>query len=148
MRHATFLRKIKIPNKYLTKLEKKYPGFVPSASEEYHFAKVTRTWGENVLHQYQHYIWPIFREGIFFNENKQYNKWLGSLYDIFNVKRKKSATKAQVNEIIKLFNKNVIEIKNLVNKIDDLSKITLERRNFFLYDESNYVKHTFYGEFN
>ena len=48
---------------------------------------------------------------------------------------------------MKLSDKNVIEIKNLVNKIGDLSKITFEQRNFFLYDESNYVKHTFYSEF-
>ena len=60
----------------------------------------------------------------------------------------KRAPQKQINEIIKLFDKNLIEIKNLVNKIADLSKITLEQRNSFLYDESNYVKHTFYSEFN
>ena len=48
---------------------------------------------------------------------------------------------------MKLFDKNIIKIKNLVNKMGDLSKITFEQRNFFLYDESNYIKHTFYSEF-
>ena len=74
MKYATFLRKIKIPNKYLTNFKKRYPGFIPTAFEEYHFTKVTGTWGENDLHHYQHYIWPIFREEIFFNDNEQYNK--------------------------------------------------------------------------
>ena len=60
MKHATFLRKIKIPNKHLTKFKKRYRGFVPTAFEEYHFTKVTGTWGENDLHHYQRYIWPIF----------------------------------------------------------------------------------------
>ena len=43
-----------------------------------------------------------------------------------------------------MINENVILIKNLVGKIGDLSEITLQQRNFFLYDESNYINHTFY----
>ena len=30
----------------------------------------------------------------------------------------------------------------------DLSKLTLEQKNFFLYDESNYINHTLYTELN
>ena len=30
----------------------------------------------------------------------------------------------------------------------DLSKLTLEQKKFFLYDESNYINHTFYTELN
>ena len=45
-----------------------------------------------------------------------------------------------------LFNKNVILIKRLVEKIGDLSKIMLHQKNFFLYNESNYINHTFYTE--
>ena len=47
-----------------------------------------------------------------------------------------------------MFNKNVISIKKLVEKIGDLSEITLQQKNFFLYDESNYINHTFYNELN
>ena len=46
----------------------------------------------------------------------------------------------------KLFNKNVIPIKRLVEKIGDLSRITVQQKNFFLYNESNYINHTFYTE--
>ena len=47
-----------------------------------------------------------------------------------------------------LLDKNVKEIKELINRIGDLSKLTLEQKNFFLYDESNYINHTFYTELN
>ena len=47
-----------------------------------------------------------------------------------------------------LLDKNVKEIKELINGIGDLSKLTLEQKNFFLYDESNYINHTFYTELN
>ena len=46
----------------------------------------------------------------------------------------------------KEFDENVSEIKNLFKKIGDLSKITFKQKNFFLYDESNYINHTFYTE--
>ena len=41
-----------------------------------------------------------------------------------------------------------MEIKKLVQKIGDLSEITFNQKNFFLYDESNYMNHTFYTELN
>ena len=40
------------------------------------------------------------------------------------------------------------KIKELVNRIGDLSKLTLEQKNFSLYDESKYINHTFYTELN
>ena len=54
----------------------------------------------------------------------------------------------EIAEINKIFDKNVNAIKGLVNRIGDLPKITLEQRNFFLFDESNYINHTFYTELN
>ena len=39
-------------------------------------------------------------------------------------------------------------IKELVRKIGDLSKIKFKERNFFLYDESNYINQIFYTELN
>ena len=54
----------------------------------------------------------------------------------------------EIAEINKLLDKNVNLIKGLVKNMGDLSKVTLEQRNFFLYDESNYINHTFYTELN
>ena len=39
-------------------------------------------------------------------------------------------------------------IKNLVEKLDNLSKLMLEQKNYFLYDDSNIINHTFYVELN
>ena len=36
----------------------------------------------------------------------------------------------------------------MVEKIDDLSKLMLEQKNYFLYDDSNIINHTFYTELN
>ena len=41
-----------------------------------------------------------------------------------------------------------MEIKKLVQKIGDLSKIKFKQKNFFLSNESNYINHTFYTELN
>ena len=53
-----------------------------------------------------------------------------------------------LDEAKKLFDKNVTSIKNLVEKIGDLSKLTLEQKNYFLYDDSNIINYTFYTELN
>ena len=54
----------------------------------------------------------------------------------------------EIAEINKIFDKNVNVIKGLVNRIGDLPKITLEQRNFFLFNEGNCKNHTFYTELN
>ena len=48
----------------------------------------------------------------------------------------------------KELDKNVLEIKKLIQKIGDLSKIKFKLKNLFLYDESNYINHTLYREIN
>ena len=53
-----------------------------------------------------------------------------------------------LNEAKKLLDKNVIPIKNLAEKMGDLSKLMLEQKNYFLYDDSNIINHTFYTELN
>ena len=47
-----------------------------------------------------------------------------------------------------VFDKNVTPIKNLVEKIGDLSRLTLDQRNYFLHDISNIINRTFYTELN
>ena len=53
-----------------------------------------------------------------------------------------------LDEAKKLFDKNVTPIKNLVEKIGDLSKLTLEQKNYLVYDDSNIINYTFYTELN
>ena len=53
-----------------------------------------------------------------------------------------------MNDLKNLLDVNINVVKDLVNKIGNLSKITLGQRNFFLYDESNYINHTFFMELN
>ena len=40
--------------------------------------------------------------------------------------------------------KDVLEVKALVTKIGNLSKLTFKQKKNFLYDESNFIFHTFY----
>ena len=67
---------------------------------------------------------------------------------IYNKPTIKPLSNHGIMEINELFDKNVNVIKGLVNRVGDPSKITVEQRNFFLYDESNYINHTFYTEVN
>ena len=78
----------------------------------------------------------------------KYNKWLDSTYDVFNGDSERKITKKERSELEDLFDKNLNKIKELINRIGDLSKLTLEQKKFFLYDESNYINHTFYTELN
>ena len=78
----------------------------------------------------------------------EYHRWFESYYNIYNEPTIKHLSNQEIAEINKLLDKNVNLIKGLVKKMGDLSKVTLEQRNFFLYDESNYINHTFYTELN
>ena len=51
-------------------------------------------------------------------------------------------------EAKRLFDKNVTLIKDLVEKIGNLLRLTLDQRNYFLYDISNIINCTFYTELN
>ena len=46
-----------------------------------------------------------------------------------------------IQQAEKELDKNILKIKKLVQKIGDLSKIKFKQKNFFLYDESNYILH-------
>ena len=49
----------------------------------------------------------------------------------------------------KLFDKNVLPIKKLVKGIGDLNNLTIkETKNYFLYDDSNFISNTFFTELN
>ena len=86
---------------------------------------------------------------VFESFDKNYHKWFKSSYNIMNepsselVSRYGGLAKAK-----KLFDKNATPIKNLVEKIGDLSRLTLDQRNDFLYDISNIINRAFYTELN
>ena len=66
---------------------------------------------------------------------------------IFNYDEFKDLSKlGELDQAEKELDKDVLEIKSLVNKIGDSSKIILHQKNFFLYDESNHFNQTFYKE--
>ena len=71
-----------------------------------------------------------------------------NINNVFNEDWERKITKRERSGLEDLLNKNVKEIKELINRIGDLSKLTLEQKNFFWYDESNYINHTFYTEIN
>ena len=48
-----------------------------------------------------------------------------------------------------MFDKNVLPIKKLVKGIGDLNNLTIkETKNYFLYDDSNFISNTFFTELN
>ena len=48
-----------------------------------------------------------------------------------------------------MFDKNVLPVKKLVKDIGDLNNLTFkETKNFFLYDDSNFISNTFFTELN
>ena len=62
---------------------------------------------------------------------KKYDKIFKSGYSIFDRSTTYPLTKKKLEEIKTLLDENVIELKNLVNKIGDLSKIPLQQKKFF-----------------
>ena len=54
----------------------------------------------------------------------------------------------RIQQAEKELGKSVLEIKALVKKMGEISKILFKQKNIFLYDESNYINHTFYTELN
>ena len=127
----------------------KYKNFQLLQFEEYQFdtSQCYHTWYSDDVSCYPHYLWPKFTSRVFQAFTPKYKKLLNSTYDIFNNEVSFKLTREEVNDL-KNLDVNVNVVEDLVNKIGDLSKITLEQRNFFLYDESNYINHTFFTELN
>ena len=62
LRQANHIRRIKIPNKHLTKLRAKYKDFKLTEFDQYVFPSTTTYsyWLGNDLHTYPYYSWPNF----------------------------------------------------------------------------------------
>ena len=54
----------------------------------------------------------------------------------------------RIQQAEKELGKSVLEIKALVKKMGEISKILFKQKNIFFYNESNYINHTFYTELN
>ena len=107
------------------------------------------TWSKDDFHHYRYYNWGRYKWVIFKSKDRTYDKWFSSPYDIFNAIGYKSLLNlGGLDEAKKLLDKYVIPINNLVEKVNDFSKLTLEQKNYFLYDDSNIINHTFHTELN
>ena len=86
LRQANHIRRIKIPDKYLTKLRAKYKGFKLNEFDQYAFPSTLTYsyWLGNDLHTYPYYSWPNFQFGIFGPYAKKYDKIFKSNYVIFD----------------------------------------------------------------
>ena len=74
-----------------------------------------------------------------YEKDQNYNPWLWSNKSIYSVSPKKI-----LPGTLKM-PKNVIPIRNLVREIANIKKIIhKEHKNFFLYDDSNLLTHTFF----
>ena len=84
----------------------------------------------------------------FINSNKKYLEWFPVNYSVL-YKASLINVPKQLVDCERLFDKNVIKIKKLVKDIGDLKDlISTEIKDFFLYDDSNFIKGTFFTELN
>ena len=79
---------------------------------------------------------------------QKYKEWLGTDNRIFMKPYIRKIPKP-LTDCEKLFDKDVLEIKQLVKDIGDLNTlIHREQKNFVLYDDSNIISNTFFTELN
>ena len=79
---------------------------------------------------------------------QKYKEWLGTDNRIFMKPYIRKILKP-LTDCEKLFDKDVLEIKQLVKDIGDLNNlIHKEQKNFIQYDESDFIKETFFTELN
>ena len=144
---------LKYRKKYLDKLRKQYKNFSLIQFDEWHFnssSSITLYYYPNCFHHYSHYNWPRYTNVVFRDEEDHiYDKWLQLSYNFFNAPSHHSiANKGSKEELKQILNKNVFPITELVERIGDLPKLTLEQKKYFLYDDSNIIEHAYYAELN
>ena len=92
--------------------------------------------------------YPIVRFEAVSPATKKYKEWLGTDNRIFMKPYIKKIPKP-LKYCEELFDKDVLEIKQLVKDIGDLNTlIHREQKNFVLYDDSNIISNTFFTELN
>ena len=123
--------------KHVDKLRKRYKYFSLFLFDESHFSSslsIELCYYPNDFHHYSHYNRPRYRNAVFrYEEDRIYDKWLQSFYNIFNTPGHHSiANKGSKKELKKILDKNVIPIKEYIERIGDLLKLTLEQKKLFL----------------
>ena len=79
------------------------------------------------FHHCNHYQWPRYKFIVFGSFDRNYRKWFKSSYNIMNEPSYDLLSRyGGLAEAKRLFDKNVTPIKNLVEKIGDLSRLTLD----------------------
>ena len=87
---------------------------------------------------------PEFPVGKFINSNKKYLEWFSVNYSVLYKTSLVDIPKPLI-DCEKLFDKNVIVIKKLVKDIGDLKDlISTILKDFYLYDDSNFIQGTFF----
>ena len=93
------------------------------------------TWHKNDIQHNKYYQWPEYHPGGFLkNATSLYTKWFLTISNanIFQTDINRNlAHLGGIQQAEKELDKNVLEIKKLVQKIGDLSKIRFKQKNFF-----------------
>ena len=110
-------------------------------------------WQKNDIKYNKYYQWHERWLGGFINDTSKptYSKWFITPCNsqIFNNNIITDLSKlGGIQQAERELDKNVLEVKDLVEEIGNISDLTLKQKNFFLFDESNYINHTFYTELN
>ena len=114
LRYGTFIRKAKIPQKYLDKLREKCRNFQLTEFSEYRFERNRiYSWLTSNQHASRYYLWPSYNDAIFKSVNDddnpdKYNKWLESTYNVFNRDSEKNPERIELEDLL---DKNV-KLKN------------------------------------
>ena len=127
-----------IPKTYLDKLKQDYKNFTLESFDEWRYGHSNQTirWNKNDLAHDRYCNFLEFWTGglTFKNKRSVFTKYFINEHNfgIFNYDEFKDLAKlGGLDQAEKGVDKDVLEIKSLINKIGDLSKITLHQKNFF-----------------
>ena len=129
-------RSTTVPPHQLAQLRTKFKNFRLTLLHEQRCDRDTTTaWHKSDTQHNRFYAWQKCWLGGFLKFTKPlYKKWLIAENDarVFNYDINKDLAKlGRIQQAEKEFDEEVLEIKSLVKKIDDLSKITFKQKNFF-----------------
>ena len=114
------------------------------------FVKASPIFGTSDFHTYSSYLWPTNDYFAVQTTQSKYRTLFETNSSILNAKQETDITSAEQSLLEASLSKNVNEIKELIKKIGDDKKKpkNILQRNFFLYDNSNFIKHTLLTEIN
>lgn len=135
---VTHFRTIGIAPQFLSELRVQFRDFCLVSLDIWRcYRDVEATWDTRDVQRNKYFNWPEFWfPGPLNFKNPLYSKWFVQQSDTktFNQRfvTKPLASLGGDKQAEKELNKNVLEIKNLMQKIGDLSKLKFEQKNFFV----------------